>query len=1067
MKKINKSSTAMIVLICLVMSLLQGNICFAGEGINEVTFMISLSDFGNNYSCKLELKCKDSALSSGQDYDVGSTVLNNNLYVTYKNINWSKSDKFIAVITIANKILIGYFTQSDVNKTIPLKTDYVKLSLKLNGLPGNIKLQHELISLILEDGSIVSLTILDFGSWNNQAWTSYRSNEVNLPAGNYNIEFHLSTPNSYYVNYKLNNKLNEKNSVIELNKTDFSKFNIKMNSDLEFKIDELALLPKANYHTYPINYSSYENVYVGKQEYSYAHIGGSFKNCKAVYTKNLNITDNTFNVNCDTNYSYQLHSPPPTYVPTYAPKANIFFGLYDSYNNQVFLYHNKREYYVPKVKIYNDKSSYEGSDVTYYDLKLPDKIGTYTLEIKNVNSPIDINTLSRKINIGSISTPVTVTPINAPSRPASVQTPTLVIHPKSTELPIKISGTVLYPNGKPLADAVVMFNNDSKWTTNTDSNGYYDFTGVSSGSHLLSVKYGSYKEYSKYVTVPEDDVVFDPIYMHGYSITGYILYPHSQVPIPGAKVMLNNSPDWVAYTNSSGYFKINDTLPGTHTINVSFSGYKDYNGSITTINQDAPIGNIWLHGYRISGYVMDGNSPVSGASVYLNKGKKPYLTKSDGYYEFNEVITGTSHSVSVTKDGYLPSPVKLNVYVNGVDKDKQNISISQIKVNINGSNVKFNSTTGYPYINKDSRTMVPLRVTMEAFGAAVTWDSANNRACVAKNGTTIYIPIGKNNITVNGTEISNDTAAAITNGKTYCPIRKILESFGATVTWDGNTTTINVNYTVTNDNSWIELSEPTKIIQVEYGSQIYLEKKWRFSKDRILCSTLKPEWQTSDKSIAQIDSSGYIVAVSPGTTTVTATYNGNQYTATVDVITSLRDSWVNFVKSAKVGDVILCQGDCSDICGYKYADPYNHAALVYKVNVAGDNSSITVLHARGNKLGVGADLEEDNISYSTIRKCPYWNVDDCFDLYQVKNITDETAVKVVESAYQKYNNNFSFGLSGESKNEVYCSQLVVNAFKAYGIVLDDRKGWSDFYITPDVLAKSENLIYIKQHTIKP
>lgn len=47
---------------------------------------------------------------------------------------------------------------------------------------------------------------------------------------------------------------------------------------------------------------------------------------------------------------------------------------------------------------------------------------------------------------------------------------------------------------------------------------------------------------------------------------------------------------------------------------------------------------------------------------------------------------------------------------------------SNINVVINGKNVDFNSNSGYPYIDENYRTMVPLRVTMEATGAAVGYD---------------------------------------------------------------------------------------------------------------------------------------------------------------------------------------------------------------------------------------------------------------------------------------------------------------------------------------------------------
>ena len=110
---------------------------------------------------------------------------------------------------------------------------------------------------------------------------------------------------------------------------------------------------------------------------------------------------------------------------------------------------------------------------------------------------------------------------------------------------------------------------------------------------------------------------------------------------------------------------------------------------------------------------------------------------------------------------------------------------SAATVSVDGYLVAFNKDTGYPFVDENSRTMVPLRITMESAGAEVGWDSATRTASVNMNGTTVQVPIGHKYILRDGNKVEIDTSAVIKDGRTYLPIRAVLESFGAIVSWDG------------------------------------------------------------------------------------------------------------------------------------------------------------------------------------------------------------------------------------------------------------------------------------------
>lgn len=106
-----------------------------------------------------------------------------------------------------------------------------------------------------------------------------------------------------------------------------------------------------------------------------------------------------------------------------------------------------------------------------------------------------------------------------------------------------------------------------------------------------------------------------------------------------------------------------------------------------------------------------------------------------------------------------------------------------VSVEIDGEAVAFSAVSGYPYVDENGRTQVPLRAVMEQFGCTVTWDEANKAAVIESGDTTVVVPIGAAYLLVNGETVPMDTAAVAQDGHTYLPIRPVLEAFGAQVRW--------------------------------------------------------------------------------------------------------------------------------------------------------------------------------------------------------------------------------------------------------------------------------------------
>lgn len=130
---------------------------------------------------------------------------------------------------------------------------------------------------------------------------------------------------------------------------------------------------------------------------------------------------------------------------------------------------------------------------------------------------------------------------------------------------------------------------------------------------------------------------------------------------------------------------------------------------------------------------------------------------------------------------------------------------SAVNIIINGKTVAFTEDSGYPYVDENSRTMVPLRVTMESAGCAVGFDGSASTAIVVSEHDRVEVPIGTDYLYNNNIVIQNDTLSVVSNGRTYLPIRAVLESLGYTVEWDSTTNSV-IAYNFTLDDTFIPYS---------------------------------------------------------------------------------------------------------------------------------------------------------------------------------------------------------------------------------------------------------------------
>lgn len=97
---------------------------------------------------------------------------------------------------------------------------------------------------------------------------------------------------------------------------------------------------------------------------------------------------------------------------------------------------------------------------------------------------------------------------------------------------------------------------------------------------------------------------------------------------------------------------------------------------------------------------------------------------------------------------------------------------------------------GVPFINRQQRTMMPLRKSLEAIGADVDYDAFKREVTAVKEDVTVIVPVDQEYIYVDGNKIEVDTAAIIKDDRTYIPLRAVFEAFGYKMEWRSNSRTI-------------------------------------------------------------------------------------------------------------------------------------------------------------------------------------------------------------------------------------------------------------------------------------
>lgn len=123
------------------------------------------------------------------------------------------------------------------------------------------------------------------------------------------------------------------------------------------------------------------------------------------------------------------------------------------------------------------------------------------------------------------------------------------------------------------------------------------------------------------------------------------------------------------------------------------------------------------------------------------------------------------------------------------------LQVGQPSMTVQGVIKEIDPGQGTTAVIIDGRTFVPIRAIVEAMGGTMQWTAAEKKVNIRLQDTTVDMWIGKPDAKVNGQDQTLDTNPFVSaTGRTMLPLRFVVVNLGAQVVWDGASKRITITY---------------------------------------------------------------------------------------------------------------------------------------------------------------------------------------------------------------------------------------------------------------------------------
>ncbi|MFP5528599.1 copper amine oxidase N-terminal domain-containing protein [Peptococcus simiae] len=112
-----------------------------------------------------------------------------------------------------------------------------------------------------------------------------------------------------------------------------------------------------------------------------------------------------------------------------------------------------------------------------------------------------------------------------------------------------------------------------------------------------------------------------------------------------------------------------------------------------------------------------------------------------------------------------------------------------LALRINGDLIEASPSMGTPYINKEGRTMLPLRMVNNYLRLDTAWSEGGKIVVSGSNGVSLTLQVGQTSYQDKGETKALYSAPVIKDGRTYLPARNLAEIYGS-IQWSEGTVSI-------------------------------------------------------------------------------------------------------------------------------------------------------------------------------------------------------------------------------------------------------------------------------------
>lgn len=154
---------------------------------------------------------------------------------------------------------------------------------------------------------------------------------------------------------------------------------------------------------------------------------------------------------------------------------------------------------------------------------------------------------------------------------------------------------------------------------------------------------------------------------------------------------------------------------------------------------------------------------------------------------------GSSQSGSVAPPAAPPSSGGKTGSSSAAGTGSISLQVGNASMTVGGVSREIDPGQGTAPVVVNGRTFVPIRAIVEAMGGTMGWSGTENKVSIGCGGTNIELWIGKSNARVNGQERTLDAVPFVSStDRTMLPLRFVTENLGFQVQWDGATQNITI-----------------------------------------------------------------------------------------------------------------------------------------------------------------------------------------------------------------------------------------------------------------------------------